>query len=390
LRFSLQLPRAQSFTTRYNFTGGLDGDNPYGALVRGVNGNFYGTTSSDFGSGYGTVFEITPDGSLTTLYTFCSLPNCADGSYPLSGLILASDGNFYGVTNHGGTHNYGTIFKMTPQGLLTTLYSFCSQAGCADGTYPVAKLLQGADGNFYGVTTYGGTTGFGTFFKATSDGIVTTLYTFCSQSSCTDGGIPFGGLVQADGIFYGTTAAGGAYGPYLNGTVFKVTPQGSLTTLYSFCSLANCMDGRFPSSGLLRARNGKLYGTTSWGGPFLSSCNSGTGCGTVFEITRDGKLTTLYDFCSRTNCADGDLPLSALIQAADGNLYGTTPYGGKNGAGTVFELTLAGELTTLHDFAYTDGSAPMSALLQARGFFYGTTLFGGSAGWGTIFRISKK
>ena len=383
--------QAQTFTSLFNFDQ-TDGDNPYGALVQGANGNLYGTTSSQFGGGYGTAFEITRDGVLTTLYTFCSLPSCADGSYPWSGVILANDGNFYGVTSAGGTHNSGTFFKMTPEGTLTTLYSFCSQPNCADGSDPVARLLQSTNRDFYGVTAYGGTTGYGTVFEITPAGVLTTLYTFCSRSNCTDGAIPFGSLVQAkDGTFYGTTAAGGAYGPYLNGTVYKLTESGELTTIYSFCSLANCADGRYPSSGLVLARNGKLYGTTGWGGPYLALCNNGTGCGTAFEITPRGKLKTLYDFCSKINCADGDLPLSALIQARSGKLYGSTPYGGENGYGTVFELTPKGELTTLHDFAYTDGFEPVSALLQAAdGSFYGTTLEGGSAGWGTVFRISNK
>lgn len=382
---------AQTLTTLYNFTGISDGVNPYGALVQGANGNLYGTTSSSFGRGYGTAFEITTEGMLTTLYTFCSLPNCADGSYPLSGLILANDGNFYGVTNDGGAHNYGTFFKMTPQGTLTTLYSFCSQANCADGYYPGAKLLQGVNGNFYGVTAYGGTTGYGTVFEVTKSGVLRTLYTFCSQSNCTDGAIPFGSLVQAkDGAFYGTTAAGGAYGPYQYGTVYKLMPHGKLTTIYSFCSLKNCADGNYPNSGLLIGSNGKLYGTTAWGGPFLSLCNNGTGCGTIFEIAPRGKLTTLYNFCSKPNCADGDLPLSPLMQAGNGEIYGSTPYGGENGGGTVFQLTLKGKLTTLHNFAYTDGSEPFSALLQAAdGSLYGTTLAGGSSGFGTVFRISK-
>lgn len=385
------LSQAQTLTTLYNFTGTSDGDNPSGALVQGANGNLYGTTSSEFGAGYGTAFEITTEGTFTTLYTFCSLLNCADGSYPVSGLTMANDGNFYGVTNDGGTHNYGTVFKMTPQGTLTTLYSFCSQANCTDGYYPGAKLLEGLNGNFYGVTAYGGTTGYGTIFEVTKSGVLRTLYNFCSQSNCTDGSIPFGSLVQTkDGTFYGTTASGGAYGNYQYGTVYRLMPNGKLTTIYSFCSLKDCADGYYLTSGLLLASNGKLYGTTAWGGPFLSLCNNGTGCGTIFEIAPPGKLTTLYNFCSKPNCADGDLPLAALMQASNGEIYGSTPYGGENGGGTVFQLTLMGKLTTLHNFAYTDGSEPLSALMQAAdGSLYGTTLAGGSSGWGTVFRISK-
>lgn len=383
--------QAQTFTSLFSFDQ-TDGDNPWGALVQGANGSFYGTTSSEFGSGHGTEFEITPDGALTTLYTFCSLPGCADGAYPSSGLILANDGDFYGVTDDGGTQNSGTFFRMTPQGALTTLYSFCSLPECADGEYPGARLLQGANGNFYGVTAYGGTTGYGTVFEITASGALTTLYTFCSQTNCSDGAIPFGSMVQAeDGTLYGTTCCGGAYGPYQNGTVYKLTPAGELTTIYNFCSRKNCRDGKYPNSGLVLARNGKLYGTTAWGGPFPDSCNSGTGCGTIFKITQEGKFATLYDFCSEPNCADGKLPLSPLIQASDGKLYGTTPYGGENGYGTVFQLTRPHEITTLHNFDDADGSEPWSTLVQAAdGSFYGVTLEGGSAGWGTVFRISQE
>jgi uncharacterized repeat protein (TIGR03803 family) len=379
--------QAQTFTSLFSFDQ-TDGDNPYSALVLGANGNFYGTTSSEYGSDHGTAFEISSDGALTTLYTFCSLPNCADGSYPVSGMTLSTDGNFYGVTNGGGSYGYGTFFKMSPEGTLTTLYSFC----CANGTYPTGGVLQGANGNFYGVTSYGGTSGYGTIFEVTPAGVLTTLYSFCSHTNCTDGSIPFGGLVQiTNGTLYGTTAAGGAYGNYQNGTVFKLTKNGKFSTLYSFCSQTNCADGRYPLSGLVRAKNGKLYGTTAWGGPYLNLCNNGYGCGTVFEITTTGKLATLYNFCSKTNCADGDLPIAALIQASNGKLYGGAQFGGENGSGTLFKLTMAGKLTTLHSFNFSDGARPAAPLLQAPdGSFYGTTLQGGSAGWGTVFHILQK
>jgi uncharacterized repeat protein (TIGR03803 family) len=385
--------QAQSFASLFSFDE-MDGDNPYSALVQGPDGSFYGTTSSQFGSGYGTVFEIKADGALTTLYSFCSLPNCADGSYPFAGLTLATDGNFYGLTTSGGTNNQGTLFRVTARGVLTTLYSFCSQAHCADGFDPGNGLLQGADGNFYGVTVYGGTNGYGTIFEMTPEGVLRTLYNFCSQSNCSDGSNPIGGLVQGkNGALYGTTAFGGAYGNYQYGTVYKLTSKGKLSTIYSFCSLANCADGRYPVSGLVLASNGNFYGTTSWGGLLLALCNNGaTGCGTVFEISADEneKLTTLYDFCSKASCADGQLASSALIQGRSGKLFGTTQLGGIHSYGTVFQLSLAGELTTLHDFDSTDGSEPLAALLQAAdGSLYGTTLEGGSGGWGTVFHIAQ-
>lgn len=189
-------------------------------------------------AGHGAAFKITPGGKFTTLYDFCPLGlPCSDGTFPSDGLVQAIDGDFYGTTSGGGANAWGTVFKITPSGALTTLYSFCSQGvwpNCLDGYDPYAALVQAAKGDFYGTTLYGGAGGSGTVFKVTPSGTLTTLYTFCSQSNCTDGSSPYGVLVQAtDGYLYGTTAWGGAYG---FGTVFRITPSGALTTLYSFCS----------------------------------------------------------------------------------------------------------------------------------------------------------
>ena len=170
---------------------------------------------------------------------------------------------------------------------------------------------------------------------------LTTLYSFCSQGGCTDGDYPRAGLVQTtNGDLYGTTAAGGAN--RLGGTVFKITPGGTLTTLYSFCSQTNCTDGSNSFAGLVQAANGDLYGTTGDGGA--------NGYGAVFKITPSGTLTTLYSFCSQTNCTDGAGPEAGLVQAANGDLYGTTYSGGNNYNGTVFKITPTGTLTTLYRF----------------------------------------
>jgi len=392
--------RAQSFTSLVSFDE-ANGDNPYSALVQGANGNFYGTTASEYGTGYGTVFEMTPAGDVTTLYNFCSLTNCIDGAYPVSGLTQARNGNFYGTTNAGGINDYGTVFEITPAGRLTTLYSFCSQTNCADGIYPVAGLVQATNGNFFGTTAYDGANGGGTIFEITAAGKLTTLYSFCSQTNCADGEIPFGTLIQAkNGSFYGTTYSGGANRNY--GTVFELSWAGGVTTLYSFCSQTNCADGDSPYGGLVQAANGYFYGATANGGTSTGSCD-GYGCGTVFEISAAGKLTTLYNFCSKANCVDGEIPTTGLLQARDGNLYGTTAYGGTNclshgsysGCGTVFEITPTGKFTSLHSFDSTDGSNPQAPVFQATdGTFYGTTLEGGSGsactgGCGTVFSFSK-
>ena len=393
---------AQTLTTLHMFAGyPSDGGVPNAGVVQATNGNFYGTTytggaSNNCQGGCGTVFGITPGGALTTLHSF----DWYDGASPTAALVQGTDGNFYGTTYGGGANQYyGTVFKITPSGTLTSLYSFCAQANCADGAMPYAGLVQATDGNFYGTTLEGGAnTGCslgsgscGTVFKITPGGTLTTLHSFCAQAGCADGGNPYAGLVQAsDGNFYGTTFERGANG---YGTVFKITPSGTLTTLYSFGSQQN--DGAMPFASLVQARDGNFYGTTSEaGGPHQS--------GTVFKITPAGVLTTLYNFCAQNNCIDGSGPLAPLVQASDGEFYGTTLHGGANcipnsGCGTVFRITANGVLSTLYSFAGgSDGGEPLAGLVQATdGNFYGAATYGanpacttGLRGCGTVFRLT--
>ena len=199
-----------------------DGENPFAALVQGIDGNLYGTTLGGGSTkGFGTVFKITPSGKLATLHSFCTQSGCPDGQFPQTGLVQASNRNWYGTTIAGGAYGDGTIFEITPTGKLTTLYNVCSQSGCPDGNYLYASLIQATDGNLYGIMDVGGANGSGTIFKITSSGTLTTLYNFCSQSSCPDGQYPSGGLVQdTDGNLYGTTADGGTNG---YGTVFSLS-----------------------------------------------------------------------------------------------------------------------------------------------------------------------
>jgi len=406
--------RAQSFYRLYSFCSlskCTDGRMPT-SVIQATTGEFYGTTSQGGANvnGYcpttancGTVFKITPSGKLTTLYTFCSQLDCADGERPVAALIQATNGDFYGVTQYGGTHNGGTIFKITPSGVLTTLYNFCSLANCADGILPVGGLMQASNGDFYGTTsgslisdnttcTPAGGAGCGTVFKITPAGKLTTLYTFCSQPNCADGAFPSAALMQAtNGDLYGTTAL---EGPNLDsaGTIFKITPTGDLTTLVTLCSQTYCSDGELPVAPLLQAANGDLYGTTEHGGI--------SGAGTVFQMTLGGTLSTLYTFCSQSlNCGDGGVPLGAVIQGTDGNFYGgTSLFGASNvaegAAGTAFQLTPSGVLTVLHTFCATnddcpDGLSPNGALLQAtNGDFYGTTEQGGAHNGGEIFLLN--
>jgi uncharacterized repeat protein (TIGR03803 family) len=372
------------FTTLASFDGS-NGAIPMATLVQATDGSFYGTTNDGGNSSEGTVFKITPGGVLTTLYNFCSQPNCTDGDNPWAGLVQATDGNFYGTTPGGGTNSNdscyqggcGTAFKITPAGVLSTLYNFCSQLNCTDGFGPYAGLVQATDGNFYGTTYFGGNGtgggGGGTVFKITPIGALTTLYNFCSQPNCADGAAPYAGLVQGrDGNFYGTTSAGGAAG---SGTVFKMTPAGTLAVLYSFCTAPRCADGSEPQAGLVQASDGNFYGTTLVGGAYC--------CGTVFKITPSGTLTMLLSL----GISDG-YPESGVVQGRDGNFYGTTYGGGSHGDGMVFVMTPVGLMTPLHNFDGTDGEEPYAGLVQASdGSFYGTTVVGGTYDMGTVFRV---
>jgi uncharacterized repeat protein (TIGR03803 family) len=371
-----QPAQAQTFTTlaSFNYTNGAD---PwYAALVQATDGNLYGTTYDGGAYGKGVVFRISTGGALTTVYSFCAQSNCTDGSYPYAGLIEATDGNLYGTTYSGGANNFGTVFQVSLSGTFTTLHSF---AGSDDGTGPIGPLVQGTDGNLYGTTW--GVTGndLGTIFKITLSGTLTTLYGFAPG----DDGHPYAGLLQAsDGNFYGTTNGGGT----AHGTVFQITPGGTFTTLYFFCSQINCTDGSYPYDGLVQATDGNLYGTTGYGGVDVT-CAGGYGCGTVFKITTTGALTTLYSFSCNSTCPGGYQPYSGLVQATDGNFYGTTTSGGtglNGGEGTIFEITPSGTLTTLYSFCPSqvncpDGALPYDGLVQdTNGAFYGVTNYGGS------------
>jgi uncharacterized repeat protein (TIGR03803 family) len=394
---------AQTVTTLFSF-GETNGLFPNTALVQGTDGNLYGTTPyggiNCVPSGCGTAFKITPNGTLTTLYSFCNFSQCPDGGKPFAApLVQAANGEFYGTTSAGGSSSYctsyiypvypfgcGTVFKMTASGLLTTIYNFCSQVACEDGAQPVTGLVLGTNGVLYGTTKLGGANGAGTIFKITPGGSLTTLYSFCSISGCMDGELPQAGLVQAaNGDFYGTTYFGGAstYCPSVFvtcGTVFRITPSGTFKTLYSFCAQSDCTDGSSPNAGLVQASDGDLYGTTLYGG----ADNDGT----VFKVTSSGVLTTLHSFQG----TDGFFPYAGLVQATDGNLYGTTgsgPYPGDN-LGTIFKITPTGSLTTVFAFPSENaGDLPQSALLQdTNGHFYGTTIYGGTQTYGTIFSLS--
>jgi uncharacterized repeat protein (TIGR03803 family) len=331
--------------------------------------------------------------TVTTLDIFLK----TNGSTPVAPLMQGSDGNFYGTTGGGGANGSGTIFRLKPSGELTLLYNFCSQnPRCVDGAHPAAGLVEDAAGDFYGTTLTGGGSSdtWGTVFKFGADGSLTTLHSF----TLGDGAYP-GGLVQgSDGDFYGITYQGGVNtgcfdGTLLGcGTIFKLTPAGVFTTLYNFCSQTNCADGANPVGQLVQGTDGNFYGAAARGGSNNADCLFG--CGTVFKFDPTGALTTLYSFCPQSGCTDGVGPEAGLVLGTDGNFYGTTFDSDPSGAGTIFQITSSGELAILHRFCpqvqvpCVDGGGPAAALVQGRdGSFYGTTTTGGAHAGGSVFKI---
>ncbi len=363
-----------------NANSGSGGSNPQSNLTQAADGNFYGMTNGGGTNGNGTIFRITPDGVLTTLVSFTNASGPALGNTPVTGLTLGADGALYGVTQTGGISSLGTIFKVTTNGVLTTLVSFSGTTGSFLGSSPRGNLLLASDGNFYGTTATGGSGGgFGTVFKyAPGTSTFTTLVNLTGTVAGNLGATPTSGLVQGtDGNFYGATSAGGNVGAGL-GTVFMMTPAGALTTLVNFGGLVAPL-GSSPKGTLVFGSDGQLYGTTQTGGTVS------TGLGTVFKCTTAGVLTTLVNFSGSTGVALGQSPNGGLVAHADGGFYGTTSTGGVNNVGTIFRISASGELSTLVNLT----AAPTLAKLKqaSDGNFYGTTTgAGGSLGHGTVLK----
>jgi uncharacterized repeat protein (TIGR03803 family) len=371
---------AQPEVNLYSFGGLPDGEAPRAGLVLGSDGNFYGTTYSGGTNSSGTVFRLTPGGGYASLYSFGSLP--LDGTHPSAGLVQGSDGYLYGTTVDGGTNSFGTVFRISHSGSYSNLYSF--QGSPNDGDGPGVGLTRGNDGNFYGVTMGGGAGNLGTVFRFTPNGTETMLYSFAGSPN--DGYEPLAALVLgSDGNFYGTTFFGGITNvPSVGfvdmlglGTVFRISPGGSYQVLYLFGSAVP--DGFAPGQ-LVQAGDGNFYGVAFEGGTF-------TNHGAVFRMTPGGSESLVYSFGSQPG--DGSNP-SSLIVGSDGNYYGTTTTGGTNNIGAVFRISPNGSETVLYSFGSqpNDGNEPLGWLVQGDGGnFYGTTLKGG-AGNGTLFKLT--
>jgi len=344
---------------------------------------------------------VSPAQTFTNLLDF----NFTDGAAPASTLIQATDGNLYGYTTEGGLDvcagSCGTLFKIDDQGKLTTFYEFCKQGKlpCLDGMIPNGALIQASDGNFYGTTMQGGPNngpncphGCGTIFRITPKGKLTTLYNFCSRANCADGASPEGALLQAsNGKLYGETGIGGNGVQFGMGTLFELTLQGKLTTIHTFCAnYPDCSDGIGPTFGLIQGRNGNLYGTAAEGGGVVNDRT--LLYGTVFELKLDGTLTSIYSFClsGYPSCPDGAYPVGQLVQATDGTFYGATNQGGTGPFGTIFKMTSSGQLTTIHAFQGTDGGFPSGIMQASNDAFYGSTDYEGANGeGGTLFLLNS-
>jgi uncharacterized repeat protein (TIGR03803 family) len=398
------------FTSLYSCTCTNDGANPEAALVQGSDGYLYGTTTYGGTNDAGSVFKISTNGVLTTLYTFGSVSNmyaeALDGAYPNASLVQGSDGNLYGTTEgggyggdsggdslggHGGSiFGDGTIFKISTNGILTILYRF-EATGTYDGESPETALMQGNDGNFYGTT-------YDTAFKITTNGVLTTLAFFSMADGYPNGFDLEAALVQgSDGNFYGTTLEGGiGYNSYspdntAAGTVFQISTNGVLTSLHTFSSTN---DGAYPQAELIQGSDGNFYGTTSGQSPTGRPPSRGT----IFKISANGLLTSLHSFTGQ----DGSYPYAALVQGSDGSLYGTTYVGGTNNSGTVFKINPDGTgFTTLFTFSArtqisegsgvvtnTYGAFPQASLILVGNTLYGTTSGGSMNGFGTVFSLT--
>lgn len=340
------------------------GYSPYGSLIKAADGNFYGMTAQGGAHYSGTIFKITPAGVCTV---FRSLDD-STGKSPYGNLVQHTDGNFYGTMQRGGRYNYGTIFQMTLSGKVTVLKNLDKTL---TGANPNSTLVQGTDGALYGTARDGGSNGLGVLFKITTAG----LYTLLKNLDSTSGSHPYGSLTKAsDGNFYGLTNQGGSYG---YGSIFKLTSSGSFTVIKH---LDNTATGGNAYGSLLQATDKFLYGMTSKGGLY--------GYGTIFKTALDGTFTVLKNL--RRDSASGYNAFGSLMQGTDGALYGMTHNGGgSSNAGVIFKITTGGIYTMLAALPDAGkGYAPRGNLIQAaNGYFYGTSHQDDTYGNGTAYKF---
>lgn len=415
-------PHPLAYSVAYSFgalSGQADGSDPTSSLLRDAQGNLFGTTNSGGAYGYGTVFELSPDGqggyTEHVLYSFGAQANQADGAYPASPLVADAHGNLFGTANEGGANGNamngtGVVFELSPNGnggyAYSVLHSFSNGTG-SDGQYPYGAPMVDASGHLYGVTPVGGAHGAGMVYELSPDGqggyVETDLYDFGAQPNRADGANPEIDLTpDAQGNLYGSTYNGGAHNA---GTVFKLAPNGNggytESVLYDFGTLASYADGSNPYSHLVLDGQGNLYGTTQAGGRY--------GNGTAFKLTASANgyvQSVLYSFGALPSNADGAWPEGPLLIDSHGNMFGTTVVGGAHGRGTVYKLTpdsasatgytesvvysLGGVPASGLPGVYADGAYPnqVGLVMDPAGALYGTASSGGTHGnYGVVFEI---
>jgi uncharacterized repeat protein (TIGR03803 family) len=361
---------AQTLRTLHALQAAEDGSSTSTPLVQAGDGLFYGVNRFDGVFGLGTLFRMTPNGTLTVIHAFTG---GADGARPGGALLQGLDGSLYGMTAEGGVYNRGVLFRMTLAGDFSVVHAFGATPEA--GRVP-SSLIQSAAGDFYGTTCSGGENDRGTVFRMTA-GDVTTLYSFVDGAG---GRCPFGLLIATDGMFYGT-AAGGALG---DGIAFRLTPEGVFTNIHEY---VRGIEGGAPGPLLQSRIDGLFYGVaTSTRGPFDFTS------GSVYRMTTTGSLQVMHAFGSTQY--GGVYPIGRLVEGTDGNFYGVTengglPYSYFTTTGTIFRVTRSGTHTVLRllraDF---DGMNPTTGLMQAAdGHLYGAAAYGGFYGAGTIFRL---
>lgn len=372
---------AQTYTNLYAYPGtdnNTSGITWPSVMSQGQDGDLYSTIQTNGSYQYGSVYKMSTSGGYTLLYSFCGegSPCASTGANPTGGVTLGWDGNLWGTTYNGGKDGAGTAFKMTPAGDLTSLYSFTNGK---DDSAPTYTLLQGQDGNMYGVSEAQYEGQYGSFFKLTTKGKI-SAYPF----DYTDGSSPNLPVQGTDLNFYGTTQGGGN-AACACGVIYKATAAGKITVLHNFSGYVSSTqyDGARPIGILVEGADGNFYGTTYQGGEYNA--------GTVFKITPSGTYTLLHSFSFQAPTYDGQLPIAGLTLGTDGNFYGTTAYGGTQNGGAIFEITPAGKETVLYNFCVVscyDGFIPTTPMvLHTDGIFYGNTA--GNSNGGSVFYSFK-
>jgi uncharacterized repeat protein (TIGR03803 family) len=363
--------QAQSykFSTLYSFkNNGTDPSASFAPLIIDAAGNLYGTSSNGGDFGLGTVFKVTKNGALSVLHSFQGSPN--DGEFPETGLARDSAGNLYGTTYPGGTAGCGVVFKLTPAGQENILHNFTCGA---DGDTP-GKLVRDSAGNLFG-TAQDGVNSSGLVFKIDASNAFSVFYSFCSLPGCADGGDPNDLIMDKSGNLYGTNVSGGLC---VCGTVYKITPAGVLSVLYSF--VGGPTDGQEPGSSVTRDAAGNLYGTTFFGGTHDE--------GTLYVVPQAGGTDTiLYNFCSVPRCKDGKLPIGRVQLDQTGNVYGITQQSAQNAGSVVWEVNTAGKEIVLFTFARKEENFG-GLTIDSKGNLYGATVSGGTNRLGSVYKLT--